>query len=64
MAIFPVGIPYSLQKAKNLYCRDFSLRVATLAGLQYMFALQLHIYCFHDDVTKEQADRKFRYGFQ
>jgi len=30
MAIFPVGIPYSLQKPKNSYCRDFSLRAATL----------------------------------
>jgi len=33
------------------------------AGLQYMFALQLRIVCFHDDVTTEQADRKFRCGF-
>jgi len=30
-AIIPVGIPYSLQKPKNPYRRDFSLRVATLA---------------------------------
>ena len=30
MAIFPVGIPYSLQKPKNPYRRDFSPRVATL----------------------------------
>jgi len=32
MAIFPVGILYSLQKPKNPYRRDFSLRVATLAA--------------------------------
>jgi len=36
IAIFPVGIPYTLQKPKNPYCRhpycrDFSLRVATLS---------------------------------
>jgi len=31
MAIFPVGILYSLQKSKNPYRRDFSLQVATLA---------------------------------
>jgi len=40
MAIFPVGIPYSLQKPKNPYCRDFSLRVATLVrrrALRVMF---------------------------
>ena len=30
IAIFPVGIPYSLQKPKNPYRRDFSPRVATL----------------------------------
>ena len=30
MAIFPVGIPYFLQKLKNPYRGDFSLRVATL----------------------------------
>jgi len=32
MAIFPVGIPYSLQKPKNPYRRDFSLQVATLVA--------------------------------
>jgi len=32
-------------------------------GLQYMFALELRICCFHDDATTEQADRKFRCGF-
>jgi len=32
IAIFLVGIPYSLQKPKNPYCRDFSLRVATLVA--------------------------------
>ena len=26
----PVGIPYSLRKAKNPYCREKSLRVAAL----------------------------------
>jgi len=30
MAIFPGGIPYTLQNSKNPYCRYFSLRVATL----------------------------------
>jgi len=25
MAIFPVGIPYSLQKPKNPYCRDIAI---------------------------------------
>ena len=30
MAIFPVGIPYSLPKPNHAYCRNFSLRVATL----------------------------------
>ena len=29
MVIFLVGIPYSLQKPKNPYCRDFSLQVVT-----------------------------------
>jgi len=33
IAIFPVGIPFSLQKPKNPYCRNFSLRVATLLRL-------------------------------
>ena len=37
-AIFPVGIPYSLQKLKNPYRRDFSLRVATLALMQRLIA--------------------------
>jgi len=32
MAIFPVGIPCSLQKPKNPYRRDFSLRVGTLVS--------------------------------
>jgi len=32
MATFTVGIPYSPQKPKNPYCRDFSLRVATLVA--------------------------------
>jgi len=27
MAIFPVGIPYLLQKPKHPYCRYFSLQV-------------------------------------
>jgi len=36
MAIFPAGIPYSLQKPKNPYCRDFSLRVATLPNPCHM----------------------------
>jgi len=31
IAIFPVKIPYSLQKSKNPYRVDFSLRVATLS---------------------------------
>ena len=30
----PVGIPYSLQKPKNPYRGDFSLRVATLRKIQ------------------------------
>jgi len=30
MAIFHVGMAYSLQKPKNPSCRDFPLRVATL----------------------------------
>jgi len=34
MAIFPVRIPYSLQKPKNTYPRDFSLRVATLVEIE------------------------------
>jgi len=35
MAIFPVRIPYSLQKPKNLYRRDFSPQVATLLRWRY-----------------------------
>ena len=30
----PVGIPYSLQKPKNPYRGDFSLRVTTLRKIQ------------------------------
>jgi len=33
MEIFPAGIPYSLQKPKNTFCRDFSLRVVSLSIL-------------------------------
>jgi len=52
MAVFPVGIPYSLQKPKNPYRRDFSLRVAALVSLMPKFwcclevaATELHL-CF------------------
>jgi len=31
MAIFPVEIPYSLQKPKNPYRRNFSVQVAKLS---------------------------------
>ena len=31
----PVGIPYSLRKAKNPYCREKSLRVAALKRLRH-----------------------------
>jgi len=36
------------------------------AVLQYMFALQLHVLCFHDDVTMEKQtdDRRFRGDFR
>ena len=33
IATFSVGIPYSLQKPKNPYCKDFSLCAATLTRL-------------------------------
>jgi len=40
------GLVQMEEQQKNLY--------------QLSFGLQLHIFCFHDDITMEQADKKFR----
>jgi len=50
MAISPVGIPYSLQKPKNPYCRDVSLRVATLD--RYKRAFPPYITLYDENETK------------
>jgi len=43
MAIFPIGNLYSLQKPKNIYCRNFSLRVATLTAKHLPPWLNVHL---------------------
>ena len=39
----PVGMPYSLRKAKNPYCREKSLRVAALPTSQCVIGDSLRI---------------------
>ena len=51
IALFHVGITYSLKKTKNPYCRDFSRRVATLLWIARLLArLQL------SDLARNNAD--------
>jgi len=58
MSILPVGIPYSLQKPINPYCRDFSLRVATLQVYENACKSAIAFVASHEWMVQFRTEKK------